>query len=156
MKRLTRLENIALGILLLSMTAFSIIQVVTRYIFKIPLPWIEELTRYLMIWMVFIASALAVNQRAHLKVDIFELILSKKKFCYLNIGVQCLIVLFALFFVVAAFQFLRDQLSAGQVSPAMQVSMAWPLTALLVGGLLMVVQGVYLVYRLLMNKVEHR
>ena len=46
-------------------------QVFFRYVLKNPLVWIEELTRSLFIWMVFMGTAVAHQQMKHPNIDIF-------------------------------------------------------------------------------------
>lgn len=46
------------------------VQVFFRYIVRNPLKWIEEVTRFLFIWMVFIGSVVAHKRMVHPKVDI--------------------------------------------------------------------------------------
>ena len=42
-----KLEEIFLVIILIAAVVIVAMQVVTRYVFKIPLPWSEEIARYL-------------------------------------------------------------------------------------------------------------
>ena len=46
-------------------------QVVTRYVFKIPLPWSEEMARYLFLWLTWVgASSYATKERKHVSIDL--------------------------------------------------------------------------------------
>jgi len=152
MKKLLNLEDTFVGILILAMTIFAIVQVITRYILKMPLPWVEELTRYLMVWMTFIAGAIAVARRSHLKVELLETFLPPNIYRWVDMILNGIIALFSAYFGTLALIFLRDQISIGQVSPAMQISMAWPLAAFFIGGILMAIHGAYLVYEKAMKK----
>jgi TRAP-type C4-dicarboxylate transport system permease small subunit len=50
-----------------------LIQVVGRFVLKIPTPWSEELARYLMIVIVFIGAAISNKEERHLiAINIFE------------------------------------------------------------------------------------
>lgn len=44
------------GSMLIVMTILAFIGVLARYVFVVSIPWIDEVTRYLMIWMTFLAS----------------------------------------------------------------------------------------------------
>ena len=48
-------------VLFLAMTITVIIQVFFRFVIQSPLRWTEELARYLMIWLVLMASAIAMR-----------------------------------------------------------------------------------------------
>lgn len=154
MKKLLTMEHIAIGLLLLAMTALAVVQVFSRYVIKFPLPWIEELTRYLMVWMIFIGSALAISKKAHLKVELLELLIPKEKFRYVEIVLNGLVCFLSVAFTFIVYGFLKNQLSVGQVSPAMQIPMAWPIAALFAGGVLMAVQAAHLVYRQVVNSTD--
>lgn len=45
-------------------------QVFFRYVMESALYWTEEVSRYLMIWLVFIAAGIAVERGTHISVDI--------------------------------------------------------------------------------------
>lgn len=51
-------------VLFLAMTITVIIQVFFRFVIQSPLRWTEELVRYLMIWLVLMASAIAMRNRS--------------------------------------------------------------------------------------------
>ena len=51
-------------VLFLAMTITVIIQVFFRFVIQSPLRWTEELARYLMIWLVLMASAIAMRNRS--------------------------------------------------------------------------------------------
>jgi C4-dicarboxylate transporter DctQ subunit len=47
----------------------SLLQVVYRYGFSMPLNWIEELARLLLVWAVCLGAAAATKSSAHLRID---------------------------------------------------------------------------------------
>ena len=59
------IEAIVAGLLILLVVITSA-QVVMRYAFNSPLIWSEELARWLLIWLTFTGSALALKHRQHL------------------------------------------------------------------------------------------
>lgn len=65
-------------VLFLAMTITVIIQVFFRFVIQSPLRWTEELARYLMIWLVLMASAIAMRNRSHLQVDVLTSALPPK------------------------------------------------------------------------------
>ena len=50
-------------------TIFCLTQVVYRYMLSIPIPWIEEVSRLLLVWAVCLGAAAAVKNDAHLRID---------------------------------------------------------------------------------------
>jgi TRAP-type C4-dicarboxylate transport system permease small subunit len=137
MRFLNKFEEIYSGLLMIAVAVIAFVQVVVRYVLKIPAPWTEELDRYLMVWLVFIAGAIAVRKKAHLRIELLEeLFRSEIASRILNIIVSVLILIFSAVLLIISLQFLRDQLMMGQLSPSMQISMAWVYAALSVGALL--------------------
>lgn len=65
-----RLENIIVGVALVGMFFTIIAQIVGRLLAH-PFPWTEETTRYLFIWMMFIALASGFNKAESSRVVIF-------------------------------------------------------------------------------------
>jgi TRAP-type transport system small permease protein len=45
-------------------------QVFSRYLMRVPFPWIEELARYLMIWVALLGAGLGLRRKAHVGVTI--------------------------------------------------------------------------------------
>ena len=65
------IEVFAVILFVLVMTCV-LTQVFFRYVLKNPLVWIEELTRCLFIWMVFIGCSVAHQRIKHPKIDLFS------------------------------------------------------------------------------------
>ncbi|MGB9699274.1 MAG: TRAP transporter small permease [Thermodesulfobacteriota bacterium] len=61
-------ESIA-GIILLIATFVTILQVLFRYVLKIPFVWSEEFTRFLFIWIVWLGAALAIPAQKHMVIE---------------------------------------------------------------------------------------
>lgn len=66
------LPHWALGCLMLAGVAISFANVVARYAFGSALFWAEEVLVFIAIWGVFIGTAAAAYQRAHLSMDLFS------------------------------------------------------------------------------------
>ena len=47
-------------------------EVVLRYLFGHSLIFTDELSRYLMVWIVFLGSALAIRDEAHIRINILS------------------------------------------------------------------------------------
>lgn len=58
------------GALLALSCALVFANVVLRYCFGQSLAWAEEVSRYLMIWLAFLAAGLALREGAHIAVDL--------------------------------------------------------------------------------------
>ncbi len=154
MKTLRNAETGVIGISILIMSLLAFVQVLTRYVFKYPLPWIEELTRYIMIWMVLIGAATAVASKAHLAVEVMEIFLPPSGLRILNIFTMGLTVILGAVLVVVSTRFSLDQIDIQQLSPAMQIPMAYVTAALAVGSLLITIHAGHQLLTLLGDRLE--
>lgn len=57
------------GLVLVAATSITILQVVFRYLLKIPFIWSEEFTRFLFIWIVWLGAALALPRGKHMVIE---------------------------------------------------------------------------------------
>jgi TRAP-type C4-dicarboxylate transport system permease small subunit len=66
--RIAWLERV-LGIFLLGLIVTCIFaQVVSRYFFRFPLVWVEEISTYAFIWIVFTGASLGLKRKRHIKI----------------------------------------------------------------------------------------
>ena len=63
---INQLVRMVLAVFITGMLAALLLQIVARYVMRIPFPWVEELARYLMIWTGFLGSSLAIRRGSHL------------------------------------------------------------------------------------------
>lgn len=69
-RRLTRIvERLLIG-LSAAIALVVFLQVLFRYLLQQPLFWSEELPRYLLIWMSFLAAAVAQRDEAHINITL--------------------------------------------------------------------------------------
>ena len=62
------------GTLLVTFTLLTLVQVVMRYVFEMPLSWSEQLSRYLFIWMIMLYMPVIMRHGNNLG---FDLIINK-------------------------------------------------------------------------------
>ncbi len=59
------------SVFLAATVALTFAQVVLRFVFSDPRAWVEEVGRYLFVWVTFIGAAVALAHDAHIRVDVF-------------------------------------------------------------------------------------
>jgi len=144
--------TILLGIVLGIMSIVIISQVLSRYIFGIPLPWSEELARYLMSYSVFVGAALALRKQQLIAVEFISERLSWKPRRVLKIAVNIIgILLFAILFMKGLEMMgkVSTQLSAG-----MQIPMSIPYASIPIGAALLTMNAVAVIIELVLSKQE--
>mgnify|MGYP005761681967 FL=1 len=126
--------------LFFAMTVTVLIQVFFRFVLQSPLRWTEELARYLMIWLVLLASSIAMRNRAHLQVDVLTSALPRGPKRALTFVVDVLTIIFLC--IMTWHGVTVVQVTMTQTSPAMQIPMALIYAAFPVGGVLMIMEQV--------------
>jgi TRAP-type transport system small permease protein len=82
-RRLTSLVYLVVVIL-------GVVQVFSRYLLNTPIIWIDELSKYLFIWLIFLGVVLASRRKAHFCADFFVAMLPKFIQRYLDIVARVL------------------------------------------------------------------
>lgn len=111
-----------------------------RYVLNDPFLWTEELARYLMIWMALIAASISLKEREHVGI---KLVINKfppvpKKI--IRLITQLFILLFLYYLTKEGFAAARR--ATTQSSPALGISMFWPLLSVPIAGLLTGIQQI--------------
>ena len=151
-RALGRAEGAFIGAALAFTSALLFANVVLRYVFHAPINWAEELTLYLMVWIVFIGGSMAVRTRGHIAIDLLPLVLSPANRRRLAIGVGLsTVVFFAVFFWYSGEHVLRVR-SAGQTTPVMGAPMWLTYLAMPIGSFLMGLRTVQLLVHTLREK----
>ncbi|MBL8698505.1 MAG: TRAP transporter small permease [Alphaproteobacteria bacterium] len=131
---LTRAVEVIAGILVGIAVAVNLAQVVYRRLLGDPLEWSEEVMRYTMVWVAFLAGAAAVFRGEHMAAGILDGVGSravKLVLHYVILGAM------GAFSLVLAWWGTIYGLNTGQVSPAAQIPMNYAYLAVGVGGILM-------------------
>jgi len=116
------------------------LQVVMRYFFQKSLTWSEEVSRFLFLWMVWLGAGYAAKRRAHLKIEAFLSKLSpdnRRKVDLLSLTIW---ILFCVFLVVKGGQLTFLLFKRHQLSPVLEIPMAWAYMAVPVGSGLMLLR----------------
>lgn len=135
---LARAEETLIGGLLIVASFVLFANVVARYGFNDSFPWAEELTRYAIVWMVFVGSSLAAGRGAHISVDVLLRLLGNSPASKaLIVGVDVLCVAFSVCLVVFGWDLVTQAREFGQITPSLQVPLWAVQLAMPVGGVLM-------------------
>ena len=124
-------------VLLAAMVAVTATQVFFRYALNQPLTWSEELSRYLFIWIVFLATWAAFRQGLHLGVNAVTGLLPPRGVAVMARVIEAIILAFLVAALSAADRVLT--VTAAQTSPTLGLPMhvvyaAFPVAAVLMAG----------------------
>jgi C4-dicarboxylate transporter DctQ subunit len=150
---LGRAEWAFIGAALAFTSVLLFANVILRYVFLAPINWAEELTLYLMVWIVFVGGSVAVRTRGHIAIDLLPLVLSPASRRRLAIAVAfAALAFFAVFFWYSGEHVLRVR-SIGQSTPVMGAPMWLAYLAMPVGSSLMGLRTVQFLYRMRRERV---
>lgn len=122
----------------LAMTGTILIQIFFRFVIYRPVPWSEELARYLMVWMGMLGSVIALRQGRHIGVTfLVERLYGRQRAAVVRLVQLTLLGFLAIIgwegWGLALF-------NAQQLSAAMEIPMSIPYLAIPAGAALMMVE----------------
>jgi tripartite ATP-independent transporter DctM subunit len=141
------LENLRKGIRFVAVTCCGVlilsvfINVILRYVFNSGLSFGEDLTRYLMVVVVFFASSLALDSKRHISINLFVGKLSRYNQLRLELLFQVCILVFLVLLMIYGSILLPNQWTA-YIPTMRRVSMFWFYLSIPLGCILM---GIFLV-----------
>ena len=112
---------IAVGLLAI-LVVLAFLQVVFRFVLNLPLAWSEEFLRFTYIFMVGLATSIAIKDTSMIRIEFLELFVKNEQILHvIEKAVSLVGLLFVLFVAVFSIFPLRNAFSIGQVSPALRV-----------------------------------
>jgi len=118
-------------------------QVFTRLVLKNPSTGTEELAVFMVIWVVLLGAAVALNRGAHLGIDYLVGKLPVRIRLYTEVFVFLCIVLFSLcVMVIGGISLVISTLKLGQISPALGVKIGYVYLAIPISGFFLVLYSV--------------
>ncbi|NOR15216.1 MAG: TRAP transporter small permease subunit, partial [Candidatus Aminicenantes bacterium] len=99
------------------------------------LAWSEELARYLFLWLAALSAAYAFKTGSHFALRFLVDRMGKRVKALMQSLVVLLVSLFLVIFVWKALEYTISM--SNQVAPSTQISMVWPYSSAVAGGVLM-------------------
>lgn len=128
---------------LVGLMAFMVLnvlwQVASRYIVRSPSSFTDELARYLLIWVGLLGASYVTGQKMHLAIDIIPQKLEGKKERNLNIFINTVVGLFALFAMVwGGINLVYITLKLNQTSASLGLPLGYVYSVIPLSGLLII------------------
>jgi len=135
---INQLVRMVLAVFITGMLAALLLQIVARYVMRIPFPWVEELARYLMIWTGFLGSSLAIRRGSHLGFSMLVERLPRPLERLVYCAVSLAIMVFLAFLI--KYGWFITIFVWNQRSPTLPITMSWVYLAIPVGSAVMFLQ----------------
>lgn len=131
-------------------------QIFTRFILQHPSSFTEELAGFLLIWIGLLGASYAYYKHAHLGIDILTARLKGGKGITVEVLINLIVLLFALFvLVIGGFRLVDITFTLNQISPSLEIPMGYVYLVLPLTGLLMMYYAIYFILRTLKRgKIE--
>ena len=134
-------EKLVLAVIVLLMSVLVMVtsyQVFSRYVLNHPLRWSEELSRYLLVWIVFLGAWAALKEGRHLGMDILSRHIPPRWRTRLGVVVDAVVLAFLIAVLAIAPEIL--EITSRQRSAVLRVPMSLIYLAFPVGAALMSVE----------------
>ncbi len=142
---LEMIEKIILTSTVVIMMFTMLYQIVLRYCFSSANAWSEELTRYLFIFNVMIACAMAVRRGSHLQIDVLIGGLKPKDKCVITLISTVMGICFMIFLL--AYSINLCVIASHVISPGLEIPMSIPYASMPIGAALMILTALEVVFK---------
>lgn len=126
------------ALLLGAIVVINVLQVVFRYVIGAPLGWTEEVMRYSVVWLTFLASTAALYRGEHMVIDVLGSVLPHR--VQRPVYLVALLCIAAFCWILVGEGFPLALRNAAQSSPSARIPMILPYISVAVGGVLMLMQ----------------
>lgn len=149
---LVRANKFVIFALMVTMFVLVIGNVISRYAFNHSLNWVEELSRYVMIWITFLGAGLAMREGRHVAITMLQEKLPKKVVPYFRGFVGLIILVFLIFVAYLGYQYALTSME--QESTVLRWSMGAIYMAIPIGLLLFALHFIT-IFRDFLTPTEH-
>lgn len=115
------LERNLSWILLLSLTLMLTTQVIARYIFFTSISWIEEFSRIVFIWFIYLTISWIILQGRHIRVNAIEMVAPASWARPIALLADCLWMAFNLLMTYFGYLFVRSEIEVWSETDILQI-----------------------------------
>jgi len=133
-------KNMIAGLLFFNV-AILFITVVLRYLFNNPPVWTEEISRYVMIWIVYLGVSQSIETNTEIKIDILTQMTTSaiiKKMAHVIAVVSGIVV--SVFMLFYGIEFTKTLFETGQVAASIPIPMAYFYSIIPIASVLMTIK----------------
>ena len=135
-------ESIAIGILMLAMTALAFLQVLSRYVLKTSYPWLEEVVKFMMFWMTYLGVPLLIYKGGNINIDFIPGLIKKVFHIDITPLINLIVLIFILVFLKETGVFLKTTAFYQQKSQVMAIPMTFVYSVFAIGNILAVFHSI--------------
>lgn len=111
--------------------------VVSRYLFNLPIVWVDEVTSIAFVWTAMIGAIIAMHRNEHLRLNFFVFLVAERYRDYVRAFALIASMMLLLFLLKPAYNYVVDEWSI--ITPALEIPNAFRVAAMLFGIVMMLV-----------------
>lgn len=139
-----RFSAILLTTLICTVACGQFVQVITRYVFQVPVMGLEETMLYPTLWLYILGAVNASRENTHIRANVLEIFLSTEKaHKILAIIGEVLSLIVGLWLITWVWDFTRWSWRVWRESPTLYFPLFWGDVAFITGMVLMMVFSAY-------------
>ena len=145
-------DGSAVGLFIAALVLVNV-QIVCRFVLAISVPWTEEVSRLLFVWLAYIGAAIGLREGTMIVIDTLPQVLGPRGKAWLQVPVRIVSIGVILFLFVASIPLVRSVWST-TLSTVDWISNGWAYLAFTVGFALMLLHSVVPLLRGIMPAPE--
>ena len=114
-----------MAILLVAMSGVVFGNVFSRYLLNTTWGWYEEVSRFLLIWIVFLGAVVAMIRSDHLGIDLRSIVFSPRICRAMKIVTDLLLLIALVIMCLGAWDMAIDSLASGWVASSVPIPYGW-------------------------------
>jgi len=122
-----------------AMCIIVIMSVLLRYLFSFSFRWVDELTRYLFIYMVFLGIPIAFREKAHVKIEYFVSFFPKR-LKYLALIFSDILILITMLYIGNSTLYMINSRLGKTLSPGLKLPMRYVYFAVIISFVLLTIE----------------
>jgi TRAP-type transport system small permease protein len=134
-------SKVILILFILGMSGAILAQVFFRYVLLDPLMWPEDASKYMMVWVAFFGSGIAIREKGHVALTLLATNLPKKYQYFLSLAGLLIILGFLALFVIYGFS---QAIKNPAISWNIGIQLKWPMLGLPIAGIFMIIHVLYI------------
>ena len=121
MQMLKRIDDVIAITLLVGLTVLTFMQVLFRFVFNFPLDWSEELIRYILVVLIYLATAITIREDKMIRIELIDLIIKGRVKKVLDLIIYITSMAFMIFLTYQTKYLVVNAFSVNQTSPSMGI-----------------------------------
>lgn len=130
--RFSQLLDYVLSGLVYGIFAILLMQVLYRYVFSLPLYWVEELAKYMMVYTTMVGAAIAYRNEGHPRLTFLYHKIGRPGVLWYELALRVPVAAFLIVLVKVGYGY--ADVNSWITSPGLQVSFFWPYMAIPIGA----------------------